>query len=268
MTFSAGWITAISPLPPPGGGAPKGAGDGIVTYAVGANSGGPRTGSVSVGGQTHAVTQQGFSCADTISPTFASPSSVGGNINVSVTAPKGCSWTAVSNVAWVTIKSGASGSGGGTVVLSVAPQAGASRSGTVTIAGQTFSITEGAGDCGAVDVTSQIGTYKSGLTYIWESSYEYSEYISVINISLQTVPGPIYLALLGLPNHQPPPNGNNLLSGGVLTTCFSPQGDYLMPVSRDSMTPGASIIVPLLLSTDSLGGSLGYTIKVLSGLPN
>jgi ABC-type molybdate transport system ATPase subunit len=58
---------------------------------------------------------------------------------VSVTAPDGCAWTAVSNVSWITILSGASGSGNGTVSYSVASTTRA-RSGTMTIAGQTLTV--------------------------------------------------------------------------------------------------------------------------------
>ena len=115
-----------------------------ITFNVAANSGGARAGSVSVGGQTYSVTQAGFSCSYLIGPTSASPGDTGGNLSVSVSAPGGCAWTAVSNVPWVTVHSGASGSGGGVVVLTVAPNTGGPRSGTATIAGQTFTVNEGA----------------------------------------------------------------------------------------------------------------------------
>jgi hypothetical protein len=61
---------------------------------------------------------------------------------VAVTAGAGCTWTAVSNVSWITITAGASGSGGGTVSYSVAPYGGPpkNRTGTMTIAGLTFSV--------------------------------------------------------------------------------------------------------------------------------
>lgn len=58
---------------------------------------------------------------------------------MSVIAPDGCAWTAVSNVGWITILSGANGSGNGTVTYSVASTTRA-RSGTMTIAGQTFTV--------------------------------------------------------------------------------------------------------------------------------
>ncbi|MBP6821374.1 MAG: BACON domain-containing protein, partial [Acidobacteria bacterium] len=53
-------------------------------------------------------------------------------------------WTATSNAAWITITSGTSGTGNGTVNYSVATNTGAIRSGTMTIAGQTFTVMQSA----------------------------------------------------------------------------------------------------------------------------
>src|SRR5262249_2433818 len=54
----------------------------------------------------------------------------------------GCSWSAASNVGWITITSGASGSGNGSVNYSVASYGTISghRQGTLTVAGQTGTI--------------------------------------------------------------------------------------------------------------------------------
>ena len=69
----------------------------------------------------------------------------GGGGSVGVTAGITCAWTAVSQVAWISITAGASGSGDGTVSYSVQPNpGGVPRSGTVTVAGQTFSVNQGA----------------------------------------------------------------------------------------------------------------------------
>ena len=63
LGFSAGWITADSPGASPGGGSPRGTGTSTITFNVAANTDGPRSGSVSVGGQTYSVTQAAFSCS-------------------------------------------------------------------------------------------------------------------------------------------------------------------------------------------------------------
>ncbi|HKQ78305.1 MAG TPA: BACON domain-containing carbohydrate-binding protein, partial [Blastocatellia bacterium] len=85
-------------------------------------------------------------CAYSISPSERSLSAGGGPGSVNVTAPSGCAWTATSNAAWLTISSGAAGNSSGVVNYSVAANTGASqRTGTLTIAGQTFTVTQAAG---------------------------------------------------------------------------------------------------------------------------
>jgi hypothetical protein len=64
---------------------------------------------------------------------------------VYVFAGGGCAWTAVSDTPWITVASGQTGTGGGAVSLSVAANASTTaRSGTATIAGQTFTVNQGA----------------------------------------------------------------------------------------------------------------------------
>lgn len=60
------------------------------------------------------------------------------------TAASGCTWTAVSNDPWITITGGASGTGIGTVTYSITANSGAERIGTITVGGQTFTITQNA----------------------------------------------------------------------------------------------------------------------------
>jgi hypothetical protein len=62
---------------------------------------------------------------------------------LSVTDNSGCSWTASGLPAWVTITSGGSGTGNGTISYTVAANTtGADRSATFTVAGPMFSITQ------------------------------------------------------------------------------------------------------------------------------
>src|SRR5581483_6017589 len=63
---------------------------------------------------------------------------------VTVNTTGGCIWTAVSNANYVTITSGASGTGAGTVGYSLTANTGASRTATLSIAGQTFTINQAA----------------------------------------------------------------------------------------------------------------------------
>ena len=119
-------------------------GNGIVTYWVGANSStAARTGTITVGGAVFTVTQAGVpSCKFSVSPTSASYQKSGGKVKLTVTASgTTCAWTAQSNSAWITITSGSSGRGNGTVQYTVAKnQTGVTRTGTLTVAGLTVTI--------------------------------------------------------------------------------------------------------------------------------
>jgi hypothetical protein len=122
-----------------------GSGNGTVRYAAAANSGPQRTGTITAGGQTFTV-RQDAGCSFSLASTSQNVGSAGGNVSVGVNTPAGCAWSAASNVPWIGISSGNSGSGNGTVQLVVAGNTGAERQGTVTIAGQTFTVVQ-AGGC-------------------------------------------------------------------------------------------------------------------------
>lgn len=83
------------------------------------------------------------SCTYSISPTSNSFTASSGSGSVTVTTQAGCAWTAISNTSWITITSGSSGSGSGTVGYSVLSNSSTvARSGTVTIAGQLFTVNQ------------------------------------------------------------------------------------------------------------------------------
>lgn len=79
-------------------------------------------------------------CINSINPTVVNAAAVGGTGSVSVTS--GCAWTAVSNDNWITVTSGSPGSGNGTIGYSVTTNTSAARVGTITIAGQTFTVNQ------------------------------------------------------------------------------------------------------------------------------
>jgi Zn-dependent metalloprotease len=104
----------------------------------------------------------GGSCTFSISPTSANFPAAGGTASVSVTTQAGCNWTAVSNSSFITITSGASGTGNGTVNYSVAANTGTtSRNGSMTIAGITFSVTQAGSAGGGTELITN-GGFESG----------------------------------------------------------------------------------------------------------
>jgi hypothetical protein len=145
-TTTTPWITIT--------GGVSGTGNGSVTFTVAANPGSGRTGTISIGTNTHTVTQAG-SCATTIAPPSQSmPAGGGAATSITVTAAGGCNWTATPSQNWITITAGASGTGNGTVALSVAANTGPARTATVTIAGQTHTVSQANGCVYSITPTS------------------------------------------------------------------------------------------------------------------
>ncbi len=98
----------------------------------------------------------GGGCPSEISPTSQSFEASGGTGSVNVIVASGCNWTARSNANWITITAGSSGSGNGTVSYSVSANTGAARTGTLTIAGQNFTVTQNGASCSySISPTSQ-----------------------------------------------------------------------------------------------------------------
>jgi hypothetical protein len=131
IASSASWITL--------NGQASRTGSGTVELVVASTNAGARSGTVSIAGRTVTINQSP-SCSFTIAPQGAGVSFAGGAGKVTVNGSPGCAWTAVSNAEWIQIASGASGNGNGEVTYTVLPSVGAARSGTLTIAGQTFTV--------------------------------------------------------------------------------------------------------------------------------
>jgi hypothetical protein len=136
---NAAWITIA-------GGA-SGAGNGRVTFNAAANNGGSRTGTISVAGQTFTLSQAAASCSYSINPASEAVAATAGTTTVAVSTGGSCAWNSAANAAWITIASGASGTGPGTVKLNIAANSGAARTGTATIAAQTFTVIQAAAPC-------------------------------------------------------------------------------------------------------------------------
>ena len=103
-------------------------------------------------------------CSYSLGAASASVAAAGGNYSIEVTAGSGCSWTAATTANWIAITHGSPGSGAGQVSYAVSPNSGtASRTGTVTIAGLTFTVTQPVLQCsyslGIGPVAARAGGY-------------------------------------------------------------------------------------------------------------
>jgi len=123
---------------------------GTLEVSASENTGAERTGTITVGGSTASVRQAAaIPCVFRVTPTTPQQIPVAGGdaaIDVSVTQGKNCSWTATSSDSFLTIASGASGVGNGSVRVTVIRNDYVARVGHLTVAGQTVTLNQG-GPC-------------------------------------------------------------------------------------------------------------------------
>ncbi len=134
-----GWVSITS--------GSSGSGNGTVSYSVQANPGVARSGSLTIAGQTFTVTQAAQACSYSLTPQSASLPASGGAGSFTVASAAGCQWSAAWQASWITVTAGANGNGNGTVSYSVQANSGSARTGTITVAGQTFTVTQAALTC-------------------------------------------------------------------------------------------------------------------------
>jgi Beta-propeller repeat/Viral BACON domain len=138
-------------------GAVHGVGSGTVNYTVANNQSiaSGLTGAIVVTGGTllagtnvFTVVQAAGSCGD---PAFDTGgvgfNFVGGSTNLAIALPSACVWNLVNTAPWLTITSGGTESGTGTLLLNAAPNSFGQRQGTITVAGQSLPVTQNAGSC-------------------------------------------------------------------------------------------------------------------------
>ncbi len=148
---------APGPVPSPGAaalpGAPNwGIGNGSVTFLFAQNNNPTeRFARLQMAGVGVLITQSGVSCAYTIKPDTAQVIDAGALQGMlTVSAPAGCDWTAASNNTWLRITSvtptrgtsfASTPTGNGRVYFNAdANTSGAARTGTITVAGQAFTL--------------------------------------------------------------------------------------------------------------------------------
>lgn len=226
----------------------SGTGNGTVGFSIAANGGGSRTGTISVAGQTFTVTQSALACTYTISPAADAVTAAGGTITVTVTAGGACGWVAASDVPWITVSSGATGSGNGTVNLSVAPNSGSPRSGTATIAGRTFTVSQAAPACSyslspsLIDVPSGGGagstTVSAGAGCAWTASSN-APWIRITSATSGTGNGSVTFAADA--NSGPARSGTITIGGQTLTiTQPAPCTFTIAPTSQSLPSAGGT----------------------------
>jgi hypothetical protein len=132
-TSSANWVSVSEGA--------TGTGTGSVRLRVQANSGGPRTTTLTIAGEPFTLSQEG-ACQATLKPTDYNAKSGLDDVKVQVKVSESCSWTSASPVTWATITEGAAQSGNANVRIRVDANPGAARRATLIIAGEQFTLTQ------------------------------------------------------------------------------------------------------------------------------
>ncbi len=160
---NCGWTaisnTTFATVSPPGGN-----GNGTVTVNPSSNAASTtsRSGSVSISGQTVTYNQAGTTCTFNLRSSSGTSPAGGGLGSVSVVSPSACTWAATSNdPAFLSINNGAVSGGTAEVQFIVAANTNANpRSGTLTVAGNTFRVNQAGAPCsftlGAASATMPI----------------------------------------------------------------------------------------------------------------
>ena len=193
----------------------------------------------------------GGTCSFSISPTSASFAAAGGTQSVTVTTQAGCNWTAASNNSFITVTSGASGSGSGTVSYSVAANSlSTSRSGSLTIAGLTHSVSQAGVGGGCTNAIVNPG-FETGTTP-WTISGQ-------VTRSTGTFPhsGTAYMIL----------NGVNSSTGTLFQTVTVPSGctnlSFWLNITTNEAA-GAAVFDRLFVEVRSTTGTLLATLTTFS----
>lgn len=245
-TAQAPWIVII--------GGQTGAGNGAVVFHVEASDGPPRTGSLTIAGQSVRI-EQGSGCTYATGVTALNVSASGGVLDVPVLAPPGCAWTAESRAAWIAIAGGANGSGAGVARVSVTATDGPLRSGTVTVAGVNVTITQASGCRVSVEPSSYAApaaggtssvTVQTGTGCAWAGASS----AAWISLSPTSGSGPAQVPLIVAANDGPQRSGTITIAGRTVA---------VSQVSRCTWT-----LVPPSVDYDANGGR-GSVLVIVAG---
>ncbi|MGH9762390.1 MAG: BACON domain-containing protein, partial [Blastocatellia bacterium] len=274
-TSTQSWVTVTSP---PGG---SGSGSAAVSYTVAQNTGASvRTAMINVADQSVTITQAG-SCTYQISATSGGPfDASGGNGTITVTpSDSSCSWTATTSANFITFPatSGTPCSGGicgmGTLFYSVgANPTTQPRSGTIIVAGQTFTVTQNAGcalafspnpptplNFPAGGATESISVTISGASACSWSAAAVDNWITV-NPPTSGTGSAISLTVGQNPNTTPRSGS----TAGSITITSSSGFAYPYTVTQDGSICGFQVS-PAAINAPQTGGTFNNAIQVTTG---
>ena len=192
-------------------------------------------------------------CSFLLSPASTSISGAGGSgsltVNTAINTPTNCSWSAVSNVPWITIPAGTHGVGTGAIPYTVSPNsATSSRSGTLSISGLIFTVTQTPAPDFSLSVTPP------SLTVIQGQSVTYS----VSGTSLNAFNGPVSLSAI-----VSPAGPTTSFSVGSITISGGGSGSSVLTLATSTTTPVQSYAVTITGVSGALTHSVAIALNVI-----
>ena len=198
--------------------------------------------------------------------------------SVVVSGTTGCSWTAVSNDSWITITSGASGTGSGTVGYSISANTGSLRTGTITITGQTLTVTQ----CSVITIIPSTLTAGTAGTPYPTTQLMASGGVTPYTFTMPVgaLPNGMMMDGAGLISGTPTVFGTfnfTVRATDSTTSCFGEQAYSLVinspcgaiTVNPSSMPNGFVSVAYPTQTLSATGGTPNYTFTVSAGsLPN
>ncbi len=132
----ASWLSGLQPT--------SGQGNGTVQFSAAPNPlPSEREGEILVNDNRLRVTQQAAPCRFEVRPEALAVDAPGGNRDIAVSATSGCSWTATTDVSWISFATPVTRSGDGSVSVRIAANTGDGRRvGTVSVADQRVTVTQ------------------------------------------------------------------------------------------------------------------------------
>jgi hypothetical protein len=193
----------------------SGSGPGEVQFAVAPADAVSRTGAIRIGTAEVAIAQAAqaappappASCSLAASPTSVTLPAAGGSGSIQVTSGAECMWTALSNVPWIVLAGTTGGVGSGQTGYSVTANTGPARVGTMTVAGQTITVTQAGGCTYALSTPQELpaggGTVVISVTTGAGCAWSAASAAGWLTVSPDSGAGPAQVQLAAAPNTGP-----------------------------------------------------------------
>ncbi len=254
------WITPV---------VEAGGSNGVLRYTLATNNlPASRTGVVVIAGQPFTIVQQGapIPCAYSISPTDRTQDSGFATGAVAVTAREGCDWSVINTNDWITILSGAGGSGSGQVMYSIAANSAfVARSGNILVAGQPFTIVQQgvpipcAYSISPATRTQDSGSATGAVAVVARDGCEWSvintnDWITILSSAVGSGSGQVMYSVAANPT-------SATRTGKILV------GDQFLTVRQYGTAPCSYLIFPGGQTHDAGGATGMITVTTQAGCP-